>query len=154
MGRRVVACEGDGGFAQNLQELGTVAVNRLNIKMFISDNDGYASIRMTQRNYFGGRYVGCDSATGLGLPNWEKLFAAWDVPTMRLTRDFATDQKFLEAFNSPGPYAFIHPVDPKQLYYPKINSRIDPSGGMSSHPLQEMLPHLDEKARAEFLPYL
>ena len=154
MGRRVVACEGDGGFAQNLQELGTVAVNRLNIKMFISDNDGYASIRMTQRNYFGGRYVGCDSATGLGLPNWEKLFAAWDVPTMRLTRDFATDQEFLEAFNSPGPYAFIHPVDPKQLYYPKINSRIDPNGGMSSHPLHEMFPYLDEKARAEFLPYL
>ena len=41
-----------------------------NIKTFLLHNEGYASIRMTQRSYFGGAYVGCDTATGLGLPDW------------------------------------------------------------------------------------
>lgn len=48
-GSRVIHIEGDGGFAQNLQELGTVSVNNLPIKIFIFDNGGYASIRMTQK---------------------------------------------------------------------------------------------------------
>ena len=32
-----------------MQEFGTVAVNNLNIKTFIFDDNGYASIRMTQK---------------------------------------------------------------------------------------------------------
>ena len=76
-GRRTILVEGDGGFTQNLQELGTVVANKLNLKIFLFDDNGYASIRMTQKNYFGGRYVGCDIATGLGIPNWELLFPAY-----------------------------------------------------------------------------
>jgi acetolactate synthase-1/2/3 large subunit len=52
--RQVILSEGDGGFAQNLQELGTLAATRANVKVFLLNNDGYASIRLTQRNYFGG----------------------------------------------------------------------------------------------------
>ena len=80
-GRRTVLIEGDGGFMQNLQELGTVRAQKLNLKIFLFDDNGYASIRMTQSNYFGGRYVGCDIETGLGIPNWEPLFAAYDIPS-------------------------------------------------------------------------
>ena len=71
--RQVVLSEGDGGFAQNVQELGTLAATGANLKVFVLDNNGYASIRMTQRNYFGGAWVGCDAQTGLGLPDWEVL---------------------------------------------------------------------------------
>jgi acetolactate synthase-1/2/3 large subunit len=81
-GRRTILVEGDGGFIQNLQELGTVSINRLNLKTFIFDNNGYASIRMTQRNYFSGHYVGCDFETGLGIPRWENLFAAYGIPVI------------------------------------------------------------------------
>ena len=69
-GKRTYLVEGDGGFAQNIQELGTVAILDLNLKIFIFEDQGHASIRMTQKNYFGGKYVGCDKSTGLGLPNW------------------------------------------------------------------------------------
>ncbi|MGA0078988.1 MAG: thiamine pyrophosphate-binding protein, partial [Candidatus Nanopelagicales bacterium] len=71
--KRTVLIEGDGGFSQNLQELATVSVNNLNIKMFIFANNGYASIRMTQKNYFEGAYLGCDTESGLGVPDWEIL---------------------------------------------------------------------------------
>ena len=38
-GRRTILIEGDGGFAQNLQELGTVAAQNLNLKIFIFCNN-------------------------------------------------------------------------------------------------------------------
>jgi acetolactate synthase-1/2/3 large subunit len=106
-GRRTILVEGDGGFTQNLQELGTVSVNRLNLKMFLFDDNGYASIRLTQSNYFGGRYVGCDTSTGLGMPNWPKLFDAYDIPVLQLGPGFENDPSFLRALTSPGPAAFL-----------------------------------------------
>lgn len=152
--RRVVLVEGDGGFAQNLQEIGTAAINQLNLKMFIFDDSGYASIRMTQRSYFGGRYVGCDRNTGLGLPNWEKLFAAWDVPTLRIGRGYETDPHFLVLFAAPGPAAFIVTVDPEQTYFPKIMSRVTETGTMESNPLHKMSPELSPELQGEVGKYL
>ena len=73
-GTKTILVEGDGGFAQNLQEIGTVEINHLNLKMFIFSNQGYASIRTTQKSYFDGNYLGCDRNTGLGFPDWELIF--------------------------------------------------------------------------------
>lgn len=153
-GRRTILVEGDGGFAQNLQEIGTAAVNNLNLKIFIFDDNGYASIRSVQINYFQGRYVGCDRSTGLGLPDWSKLFATWDVPSMYLAEDFETDSEFLRRFNSDGVQAFIVPVDPKQTYFPRITSRIVEGGGMVSNPLHRMTPDLPEDLAARVGAYL
>lgn len=153
-GQRTVLVEGDGGFAQNLQELGTVAANRLNLKIFIFDDNGYASIRMTQRNYFGGRYVGCDLNTGLGLPAWEKLFAAYDIPVRRIGPGFESDPAFLAGFDHEGPAAFLVTVDPEQTYFPKITSRVAENGGMVSNPLHQMTPLLDDAQMARLGRYL
>lgn len=151
---RTVLVEGDGGFSQNIQEIGTAAINKLNLKMFIFDDSGYASIRATQRNYFGGAYVGCDRSTGLGLPNWEKLFAAWDVPVMRVDENFTNDENFKRMFDGEGVVAFIVPVDPEQTYFPKITSRITESGSMESNPLHQMTPDLPDAQYLKVSKYL
>lgn len=151
---RTILVEGDGGFAQNLQEIGTAAINKLNLKIFIFDDSGYASIRMTQRSYFGGKYVGCDKSTGLGLPNWEKLFSAWDVPVQRVNRGYYCDKEFLDAFNSKGIRAFIVSVDPEQTYFPKITSRITETGEMESNPLHAMTPDLSTALKQQASIYL
>jgi acetolactate synthase-1/2/3 large subunit len=153
-GRRTILVEGDGGFIQNLQELGTVAVNQLNLKIFIFDDKGYASIRMTQRNYFKGRYVGCDTSTGLGMPKWEHLFAAYDIPVLRIGPGYQGDPDFLKHFDAPGPAAFMVHIDPMQTYFPKISSRVTESGGMESNPLHRMTPDLDEPTTAKVFRYV
>jgi acetolactate synthase-1/2/3 large subunit len=153
-GRRTILVEGDGGFTQNLQELGTVAANRLNLKIFLFDDGGYASIRMTQKNYFGGRYIGCDTATGLGMPNWAKLFEAYEIPLYELRPGFQTTPAFLAAFNSNTPGAFLVKIDPLQTYFPKISSRLTGSGSMESNPLHRMTPDLDEATAAKVFRYL
>jgi len=142
--KRTFLIEGDGGFAQNMQELGTVAINGCNLKIFIFHDQGHASIRMTQRSYFNGKYLGCDPHSGLGLPDWTRLFAAWDVPVMMLPLDFDENDEFLAKVSSDGPQAFIVPIDPEQTYFPKISSRITATGSMESNPIDRMSPDLPE----------
>jgi len=151
---RIILVEGDGGFAQNMQEIGTAKINELNLKIFIFDDSGYASIRMTQKNYFGGRYVGCDTKTGLGMPNWEALFSAWNVPVKRLKAGFEADEGFLQSFNSRGVEAYIVPIDPEQTYFPKIMSRVTESGAMESNPLHAMSPEVSEEEKLQYLKFL
>ena len=140
--RRTVLVEGDGGFTQNLQELATVAVNNLNLKIFLFCNEGYASIRMTQKNYFQGAYLGCDVNSGLGFPDWTVLASAYHIPCLQLASNWSIDPAFQNLWKCQGPAMFLVPLHPEQTYFPKITSRISASGGMESNPLHLMTPEL------------
>ena len=156
-GSRVIHIEGDGGFAQNMQDLGTVMVNRLNVKTFIFVNGGYASIRMTQQNYFGDHYIGCDENTGLGLPNWSKLFKSFDIPAMYLPANdcrLKDMRNFIEMMAAPGPAGFLVSIHPEQTYFPKISSRVRENGGMISNPLHKMTPDLSKEIEEVVMPYI
>ncbi|MDP1720718.1 MAG: thiamine pyrophosphate-binding protein [Candidatus Nanopelagicaceae bacterium] len=153
-GKRVVLIEGDGGFAQNIQEIGTVLAGRLPIKIFIYDNSGYASIRMTQANYFEGEYVGCDRETGLGLPNWESLFASYGIEAHSIDPSNPFTDSVLASMESSAPAAFILPIDPEQTYFPKITSRVLANGSMESNPLHLMTPELSTDVTKTVFRYL
>lgn len=153
--RQVFLSEGDGGFAQNLQELGTLAAGRLNVKIFLMANNGYASIRMTQRNYFNGAWVGCDAETGLGLPCWEDLAHAYRIPHARLDPDVGLDATAVRRLiESDGPALIEVPIDPDQTYYPKISSAVQPDGSMKSNPLHRMSPDLPTEVEERVLVHL
>jgi acetolactate synthase-1/2/3 large subunit len=151
---RTILIEGDGGFAQNLQELGTLAAQDLNVKVFIFSNSGYASIRMTQRNYFNGAYLGCDIETGLGLPDWNFVAKAYGLRYTKLEQSGLVDSTLDEILNRAEPELIEVKIDPEQTYYPKITSRILPSGAMASNPLHLMTPDLSLEEVERFLPYL
>lgn len=147
--RRTVLVEGDGGFSQNLQELATVDVQKLNLKIFIFANNGYASIRMTQKNYFDGAYLGCDVESGLGFPDWQLLAKAFGIRSLTLGEDFATNENFLSEWNSAEACLFVVPIHPEQTYFPKISSQVTASGGMESAPLHKMSPPLADEVIVE-----
>jgi acetolactate synthase-1/2/3 large subunit len=152
--KRTVLIEGDGGFSQNFQELGTVVQQALNLKIFVFSNQGYASIRMTQRNYFGGAYLGCDVATGLGMPSWEIIANAYGIPFTRLDGLINLPETLRDILEMTGPQMICVEIDPEQTYWPKINSKITPDGSMISNPLHLMTPILTENETKEHLPYL
>lgn len=154
-GRQVFLSEGDGGFAQNLQELGTLAATGADVKVFLLDNNGYASIRMTQRNYFGGAWVGCDAETGLGLPNWELLARAYRIPYTVLDAEAGLDAASVSALlDADGPALIVVPIDPDQTYYPKITSAVQADGSMKSNPLHRMSPDLPADTEVRVTRYL
>ena len=152
--KRTILIEGDGGFAQNMQEIGTVKNRNLNLKMFIASNKGYASIRTTQKAYFNNNYVGCDEETGLGLPDWQKIFNAYGIKTMQVNSSNQFSSEFQEALTADGPFAFIIELDPDQLYFPKLTSRVMPDGRMESNPLHLMTPPLATDISAKILKWL
>ena len=153
--KRTILIEGDGGFSQNLQEIATAVANNLNLKIFIFENSGYASIRMTQKNYFGGKYVGCDTNTGLGFPNWFKLFDAYGVEAIEINNEnFIVDKNFIDLFNNDKCVAFIVRIDPEQTYFPKISSRVREDGGMESNPLHLMTPDLEPELAKKVFKYI
>jgi acetolactate synthase-1/2/3 large subunit len=153
-GRRTWLIEGDGGFSQNIQELATVEVNRLPIKTFVFANEGYGSIRMTQKNYFGGAYLGCDTKTGLGFPDWHKLFEAYAIPCVTVDTNWAKDPTVIAMLEADGPAAFVVPIDPLQTYWPKITSRITVTGSMESNPLHLMTPDLTSDDQTKVFRYV
>jgi acetolactate synthase-1/2/3 large subunit len=110
-------------------------------------NNGYASIRMTQSNYFGGRYIGCDAGTGLGSPDWAALAGAFGIDSYELDEHFTGSARFQELWRSPSPILFLVPVDPEQTYYPKISSRVLENGMMESAPLDQMSPDASDTVR-------
>ncbi|HVT74539.1 MAG TPA: thiamine pyrophosphate-binding protein [Lacunisphaera sp.] len=153
-GQRVIHVEGDGGFAQNLQELAVVRRQNLPLKMFVFDNHGYASIRATQKKFFGGAYVGCDEETGLGSPDWPALFRAYGIPARHLEPDEATPERLAALMDKPGAEAWIVHVDPDQSNFPAVATRLRPDGKMESSPLYDMLPPLDPVVWSQVSRYL
>ncbi len=153
--RRVVLTEGEGGFSQNLQELAIVKRYSLPIKIFLFENAGYASIRATQKKFFNGAYLGCDPDTGLGFPDWEKLFGAYDIPCSWLSEndvDVAALQRLMASRD--GPQAWIVRVDPNQPNWPAVSTVLSRDGALTSSPLYDMLPKLSDELMARVGRYL
>ena len=142
--KRIILMEGDGGFAQNLQELGTVSVQKLPIKIFLTSNKGYASIRTTQKSYFNGNYVGCDRETGLGLPNWENIAKAFSISSMVINQKNLWNSEMISNMESNQPFLFIVELDPEQMYFPKVTSRVLADGSMKTNPIHLMSPNLEQ----------
>ena len=151
---RTILLEGDGGFAQNLQDLGTVRENRLNLKMMIFSNEGYASIRTSQQSYFDGHYVGCDTKTGLGLPNWEEICSAFQINFFRVDATNVFSESFEKAFRDSKPTFFLIDVDPSLIYLPRVGSKILDDGTMVSRPIHDMTPELDPEVASFAFKYL
>jgi acetolactate synthase-1/2/3 large subunit len=124
------------------------------MKIFIFSNGGYASIKMTQKSYFDGHYVGCDEKTGLGLPKWEKLFKSFDIPVMTMDPINPFNDEVLNRINLIGPQAFIVPVDSEQTYFPKITSQLRDDGSIVSNPLHNMTPELSINLKSLVLKFI
>ena len=80
--RDTICLEGDGSIMMNLQELQTILTNRLPIKIFLINNNGYHSIRITQTNLFGQHTkvgIGPESSD-LSFPDFEKIAKAFGYP--------------------------------------------------------------------------
>jgi len=144
--RRIICLAGDGSLSMNVQELATVAHHCLPIKLFILENDGYASIRATQDNFFGLR-VGAGIDSGLSFPNFAKLAQAYGLPVKAIPPG-EEDEEIRRVLETNGPLIALVPLDPLQPIEPKTSSRRLSDGTMETAPLEDMAPFMK---REEFL---
>ena len=109
---------------------------------------------MTQKTYFNGAWLGCDTESGLGFPEWQSLFESFAIPCRQMSTEGFTSPDLQAFIQSHGLFAVLVPIDPAQTFLPKISSFITPSGGMQSNPLHRIGPPLSEDLYQQVAPYL
>ena len=147
-GKKPTVCiDGDGGFQLNIQELETVKRLNLPIKFFIMNNEGYASIRASQRGYFG-CLTGADCSSGLTLPDTVKIAKAYNLTTAVISSQKNLSRQLRRILAIKGPVVCEVKIIPDELRAPRVSSIQKKDGSMVSKPLEDMWPFLD---RNEFL---
>lgn len=146
--KRVLAITGDGSLQQNIQELQTFLHYKLPIKLFIWNNDGYLSIRASQKNYFEERYIGEGARSGVSIPDTLKIADAYGIASARVSELNELDDAIKKALAYDGPYILEIITPPEQPIIPTVSSKVNEDGSMSSRPLEDMAPFLD---RQEYL---
>jgi acetolactate synthase I/II/III large subunit len=150
--KRTILVDGDGGFQFNIQELETAARLRLPVKFFVLNNDGYASIRASQKAYFGKANIGCDINTGLTVPDMSKIAAAYNIPSIVIPNQKNLREDVRRALAMEGPVIVDVHVIPDEVRAPRLQSYQKPDGSFVSKPLEDLFPFLDrEEFRSQMI---
>lgn len=114
---RIICLEGDGSLHLNIHELQTMKHNNLPIKLIILNNNGYLSIKLTQKFLFKGKYVASEKSSGVTFPDFEKLMNAYDLPYFNIKNHSEIDytlEKFLKNNNPSVLEVFIDENEPHE----------------------------------------
>ncbi len=142
-GKDVICLAGDGSLQMNIQELQTVVHYRLPIKIFVLDNNGYNSIRQTQKAFFSGNYVGCGPDQGVSFPDIVKLAGAYGLKTETIGKTGNLREKISGILKTRGPVICNVRLSADYSFEPKLSSERKADGRIVSKPLEDMYPFLD-----------
>ena len=144
--KEIVCISGDGSIQMNLQELQTIQTNRLPIKIFVINNNGYHSIRQTQSNFFGEPFVGIGPQShDLEFPDMEKIAYAYNYPFFRCDKTDELDDTISKVFATEGAVICEIMVSIDQKFEPKSATKKLPDGSLFSPPLEDLAPFLDRE---------
>ena len=158
-GRRTTIClEGDGSIMMNLQELQTVLTNRLPIKLFLINNSGYQSIRITQTNLFSNHCkVGIgEESHDLSFPQYEKIAAAFGYPYLSAHSNAEMKEVVDKALAMEGVVFCEIFTGTEQVWEPKSSTKRLSDGTLVSPPLEDLAPFLprEELKKNMFIPLM
>lgn len=156
--RETICLEGDGSIMMNLQELQTIITNSLPIKIFLINNNGYHSIRITQSNLFGSHSkVGIGPESGdLSFPDFRKIAEAFGYPYYRASDNAEMQLVVEKALITKGPVFCEIITDTEQVWEPKSSTKRIKNGALYSPPLEDLAPFLprEELERNMFIPLI
>ncbi|MCM1100965.1 MAG: thiamine pyrophosphate-binding protein [Acetatifactor muris] len=158
-GRRETIClEGDGSIMMNLQELQTVLTNKLPIKLFLINNNGYHSIRITQNNLFADHCkVGIGPESGdLSFPEFSKIAQAFGYKYYSASSNAEMKKVVDEVLAQEGPIFCEIFTDTVQVWEPKSSTKRLEDGTLVSPPLEDLAPFLprEELEKQMFIPLM
>lgn len=139
---KTICITGDGSFQMNVQELATIKANKLPIKIFIIDNNGYLLIRHTQRNFMEDRFFGTDGTNGLYLPDLVKVAESYGIKAVRIENNNGLETKIKEVVDSDEPVLCDVVCDEWQYLMPRVSSEKMPDGTLKAHDYSDMFPFL------------
>jgi acetolactate synthase-1/2/3 large subunit len=153
--RKVICVTGDGSLQMNIQELQTIIHNKLPIIIFVINNNGYQSIRQTQKNYFKEPLIGVGSDSGdISFPDISKIAEAYGFKYFNLNTNEKIEASIKTIINLNEPLICEVIVSTEQVIEPKVSSKRLEDGRMISAPLEDMAPFLprEEIRNNMFIP--
>lgn len=145
-GKAVVCVTGEGSLQMNIQEMQTILQNRLPVKLFVINNQGYHSIRQTQQSYFKPPLVGVGEESGdLSFPDLSRIMPAYGFPYRAVHASEDLEAAISEALDAEGAFVCEVFVTKYQKTEPKTSAKKLPDGSMVSAPLEDMYPFLDRE---------
>lgn len=144
-----IVITGDGSLQMNIQDFATIAHNKLPIKVFIFNNNGYLLIRHTQRNFMEDRFVGESPETGVWCPDSLKVAEAYGIKAVRIETPDEVDEKIKEVLAYDGPVVCDVMTPEWQLLIPRISSEKMPDGTLVAHDYEDMFPFLSREELEE-----
>lgn len=94
----VICIEGDGSLQMNIQELQTLVHYNIPMVLFVINNDGYISIKITQQNFFKGYEVASGKESGVSFPSLERISDAYGIPYFKIDSNKDIDNTLSNLF--------------------------------------------------------
>lgn len=143
--KEVYCVTGDGSAMMNLQELQTIMYKKLPVKLIIFENNGYGAIRQTCKNFFNGVEFGCSPDSGVCCPNFEKIAEAfgYSYNCCETNEDIANKLEWLKENDEACILEIKQQLD--DPVYPKLMSKLDENGNMTSPKLHDMFPFVEDE---------
>jgi acetolactate synthase-1/2/3 large subunit len=114
--RKVVVFTGDGGMQMTIQELGTVAQEKLNIKIVILNNHFLGMVRQWQELFFEKRY----SFTEIMSPNFVKVADAYGIPGSNVSQRGELESEMKKMLDCDGPYLLEVMIEKEDNIFPMV----------------------------------
>jgi len=149
--KELILITGDGSIQMNLQELQTIVHHKMDVKIFLINNEGYHSIRQTQNKFFGDKpLVGIGPDSGdLSFPSMEKIANAYGINYIGAKTNSEIADAVERAFKAEGPVICEAFVTKEQNFEPKSSGKQLPDGRMVSPPLEDLVPFLSDEEMEE-----
>lgn len=142
---KTICVTGDGSIQMNIQELQTIVTNKLPLKVFVLENEGYLAIKTTQKAFFNSHYTGSNPSSGVVCPDLKRIAEAYGIPFVSVSSNEALVSTINEVLNSGGAMICEVKMHPEQTLFPKSASFMDKeTGKMSSAPLEKMAPFMPD----------
>lgn len=125
---KIVCMEGDGSLHLNIHELQTMKHYNLPIKLILLNNDGYLSIKISQKTFFKGKFVASEKTSGVSFPNFEKIINAYDLPYFNIKNHGEIDSVLEKFFMVDGPAVCEVFTNPNEYHEPKVIASLDENG--------------------------
>ena len=147
--KRVICIAGDGSIMMNLQEMQTIAGGGLPVKVFLLNNNGYASILQTHRNFFNGVEVGGSPKSNLTFPDFGKVSQAFGFSYLRVANHKELATTIAAALATEGPVLCEIIIDENAPFSPKLGAKQHADGRITSPALEDLSPFLPREVLRE-----
>ena len=132
--KRIICIVGDGSIQVNIQELHTMVANKLPVKIFAMNNNGYGIIKQFQKLYLSKRYEA--SGKGFSNPDFKKICKGFKVSYSEIRKNGDIEAIIKKALVSKKPEFINVFVKPDQQIIPKLSF---------GDPIEDLSPKIPRK---------